>query len=85
MRADEIADALAAVDGVDAVHHVHVWSLGSETPALSAHVVFDDDPTLAEAQIRGETLKRALLERFGIAHATLELESRSCAEDDVHG
>ena len=36
---DAVEAALTTADGVDAVHHLHVWSIGSETPALSAHVV----------------------------------------------
>ena len=36
---DAVEQTLLAADGVEAVHHLHVWSIGSETPALSAHVV----------------------------------------------
>ncbi|HEX9123926.1 MAG TPA: cation diffusion facilitator family transporter [Actinomycetota bacterium] len=64
---------LNTVDVVD-VHHLHLWSLASDVPALSAHVVLAGEPTVADAQRRGEALKAMLAERFGIAHATLELE-----------
>ena len=33
---DAVEQALTTAEGVDAVHHLHVWSIGSETPALSA-------------------------------------------------
>ncbi len=36
---DAVEQSLQDADGVEAVHHLHVWSIGSETPALSAHVV----------------------------------------------
>lgn len=78
--ADAIEALLLAEDDVEAVHHVHVWSLGSETPALSAHVVLRDEPTLHEAQIVGNRLRELLAEQFGIEHATLELECHDCAE-----
>ena len=79
-----IGDALAESDDVEAVHHVHVWSLGSETPALSAHVVLRGEPTLHDAQLVGNDLRALLVDRFGIDHATLELECHDCA-DTVHG
>ena len=39
---------------------LHVWSIGSETPALSAHVVLTGPLTLHEAQTRGDGLKAEL-------------------------
>lgn len=78
-----VEHALVTADGVDAVHHLHVWSIGSETPALSAHVVLRGELTLHQAQTRGEQLKTQLARDFGIEHATLELECHAC-EDDEH-
>ena len=75
-----VEDAIATSPGVEAVHHVHLWSLGSETVALSAHVVLAGEPTLHEAQLGGDRLKSMLSQRFGIAHATLELECHDCDE-----
>jgi cobalt-zinc-cadmium efflux system protein len=83
LRVRDVEDALATSDGVEAVHHVHLWSLGSETAALSAHVVLTGEPSLHEAQSRGDELKEMLVEVFGIAHATLELECHDCGA--VHG
>ncbi|CAN5690919.1 cation diffusion facilitator family transporter [soil metagenome] len=73
------ATLLAGAD-VKAVHHLHVWALGSDEPALSAHVVLDDATSLHDAQLRGDTLKLELSTRFGIDHATLELECHACDE-----
>jgi cobalt-zinc-cadmium efflux system protein len=73
-----VADALLAEDGVEAVHHLHVWSLASDVPALSAHVVLGGEQTLHEAQAAGGRLKELLDHRFGITHATLELECHPC-------
>ncbi|MDP9344086.1 MAG: hypothetical protein M3Q23_18735 [Actinomycetota bacterium] len=70
----EVARALASEPGVREVHHLHLWNLASDVPALSAHVVLGGDPSMHEAQIRGEKLKAMVAERFGIEHATLELE-----------
>ncbi len=79
---DAVERSLASADGVEAVHHLHVWSIGSETPALSAHIVLTGELTLHEAQARGDRLKEELASGFGIEHATLELECHSCDDDD---
>ena len=74
----DVERALSADDNVETVHHLHLWNLASDTPALSAHVVLRGEVTLHEAQARGDQLKQMLAERFGITHATLELECHAC-------
>jgi cobalt-zinc-cadmium efflux system protein len=77
--------ALDAQPSVEAVHHVHVWSLASETPALSAHVVLGGDEwTLHDAQHEMDALKTMLRDRFGITHATLEVECHACEAEHEH-
>lgn len=83
MDPEAIETALLADPRVEAVHHVHLWSLGAETPALSAHVVLTGEPSLHAAQLVGNELRAALGTEFGIDHATLELECHDCA-DQVH-
>jgi cobalt-zinc-cadmium efflux system protein len=83
MDADAIEAALLTDPRVDAVHHLHLWSLGAETPALSAHVVLMGEPTLHAAQLVGNQLRATLGSDFGIDHVTLELECHDCA-DTVH-
>jgi cobalt-zinc-cadmium efflux system protein len=75
---EEVERALQGDNFVEGVHHLHVWSLASEVPALSAHVVLSSDFTLHDAQVQSDRLRRSLSERFGINHATLELECHSC-------
>jgi cation diffusion facilitator family transporter len=78
-----IEAALGSQPEVEAVHHLHVWSLGSESAALSAHVVLQGEPSLHDAQLVGNRLRELVQERFGIEHATIELECHDCA-DTVH-
>ncbi len=74
----DVERTLSTEPGVVAVHHLHVWEVASDLPALSAHVVLEGAPSLHDAQVRGEELKTMLMERYGIAHATLELECHEC-------
>lgn len=78
---DEVRRSIEEAPGITGVHHLHVWSLASEVPALSAHVVVEGDVGLHDAQARGDDLRAMLRERFGVGHATLELECHEC--DDI--
>lgn len=72
---------LGSQPGVESLHHLHLWSLDSETVALSVHLVLDDQPALHDAQLLGDRIKEMLSARFGINHATLEYECHTCTDD----
>jgi cobalt-zinc-cadmium efflux system protein len=74
----EVEAVLRADADVEAVHHLHLWNLASDVPALSAHVVLSGERTLHDAQASGDRLKVLLWSTFGIEHATLELECHPC-------
>ncbi len=84
LDAGTVTEALCAEPGVEAVHHLHLWTSGSERPALSAHVVLGESVSLHEAQLRSAELKQMLTERFGIDHTTLEVECHTCVDDESH-
>ena len=67
---ERIRAALLELDGVAGVHDLHVWTLTSEMHVMSAHVLVRDHTdrsVLPRAQ-------QVLTERFGLQHATLQLE-----------
>ncbi len=76
--------ALAGSAGVEAVHDLHVWSIGSAHVALSAHVVLGGPLSLHDAQVRAGAMKTMLAEQFHIEHATIEVECHACVDDDEH-
>lgn len=78
LDAADIGEALRSNPVVDDVHHLHLWSLSSDTPAVSAHVVLAGEMTLHEAQDHGAALRAMLAEQFEIRYATLELECHVC-------
>ena len=73
IRLGEVETYLRGLPGVTAVHDLHVWPLGTTHTALTAHLVRPDAGTDDALLLRaaGE-----LRERFGIAHTTLQIESR---------
>ncbi len=72
---DAIRRALTAVAGVDSVHDLHVWSIGSGRVSLSAHIVGRDD-----AQVLLQRVRTCLHQSFAIEHATIQVER----EDQQH-
>lgn len=75
--------AICQVRGVQAVHDLHVWTIGSGMIACSCHIM------VAEQSIRsGEQVIRAvkhdLHHQFKITHTTIQVEAEGCEDDDMY-
>ncbi|WP_374011864.1 cation diffusion facilitator family transporter [Pseudoxanthomonas koreensis] len=68
---------LQAHPRVVGLHDLHVWALASSTPALTAHVVMDGD---GDAVAVRRELEGMLVQRHGIRHVTLQMESENEAQ-----
>ena len=71
MSATEIGQALAAHAAVADVHDLHVWEIGTDLPALSAHVLVRQG--IDCHGVRRE-LELMLHDRFAIDHTTLQVD-----------
>ena len=71
MAPRDVADAMLAVPHVAEVHDLHVWTVGSGFPALSAHVLVEAEADCHEAR---RALAAMLAERFDLEHTTLQVE-----------
>jgi cobalt-zinc-cadmium efflux system protein len=67
----EVRRYLQSLPGVTEAHHLHVWALSTTETALTVHLV-KSEPSGDDALL--ETVNHDLGERFGIAHATIQLE-----------
>lgn len=77
---DTISRDLEAVDGVDDVHDLHLWTLTSGMHVATAHLVADDTADLPTILT---TAQGVLRDQHGVLHATLQVEpatSRDCRE-----
>jgi cobalt-zinc-cadmium efflux system protein len=77
----EVESFLLGLPGARGVHHVHIWSLGAEEVALTAHIVRDSSDG-HDAFI--DSANHGLHERFGINHATLQIELGKSCDHDQH-
>ncbi len=81
IKVGEVEAWLLALPGVTAVHDIHIWPMSTTAVALTAHVVRPlaelDDEFLDDAT-------HGLEHKFGIAHATLQVERAAVAHGCEH-
>jgi cobalt-zinc-cadmium efflux system protein len=82
MKLEKIELAIRSVEGVNDVHDLHVWSIGSESHALSCHIsIADIPPSISERILRD--VKESLHHEFRIEHTTIQFEHAEC--EVAHG
>lgn len=71
-------DLTAHIDAVQDIHHVHAWAISHQRPIVTLHARADERtaPETVTAAI-----KARLREKFGIDHATVEIEHGACADE----
>jgi cobalt-zinc-cadmium efflux system protein len=82
IRLERVEASIRKIEGVNDVHDLHVWSIGSETRALSCHIsIADIPPSVSERILRD--VKERLHEDFRIDHTTIQFEHAVC--EVAHG
>jgi cobalt-zinc-cadmium efflux system protein len=82
IQLEKVEAAMRQVEGVNDVHDLHVWSIGSETRALSCHISIADIPPSVSERILHD-VKECLHEQFHIDHTTIQFEHAVC--EVAHG
>src|SRR6476620_5462979 len=83
MQMEAVEQTICSVEGVLAVHDLHVWTVGSGIIACCCHV------TVEEQSVReGENVLRivaeALERKHGITHSTVQVEVEGCEPNDMY-
>ncbi len=78
--AEEVGRSMASVPGVAGVHDLHIWTITSGFPALSAHILVT--PSADCHAIRRE-IEEAIRARFGLDHSTLQVEHADAAAEPL--
>jgi len=73
LHVEEVARAILAVEGIQEVHDVHLWSLGGGHNALSLHARIPD-MHMDECERLLAAIKDVASKQFQIEHATVQLE-----------
>jgi cobalt-zinc-cadmium efflux system protein len=82
VRLELVENAIRTIEGVNDVHDLHVWSIGSETHALSCHIAIADIPPSVSERILRD-VKASLHQTFRIDHTTIQFEHVEC--EVAHG
>jgi cobalt-zinc-cadmium efflux system protein len=69
---------LANLAGVTAVHDLHIWAMSTTEVALTVHLVMEEAP---RSDLFLHDVSDVLRERFGIGHATTQIECGDCERD----
>ena len=69
--ATEVGSKMAGVPGIKEVHDLHIWTITSGFPALSAHVLVGHDE---DCHARRRDLEELLAHEYGIEHTTLQVD-----------
>ncbi len=81
---DDVRDHLLGETDVHGVHDLHVWTVTSGLPTLSAHVVVDDLCfTRGDAPQVLDRLQHCLAGHFDVEHSTFQLEPASHADHEL--
>ncbi len=82
LQLGDIRTSMQNVAGVENVHDLHVWNLGSNSVALASHVTVCE-MSMEECGVILEGIQNALWDKFHIAHTTIQFETRGC--ETTHG
>lgn len=82
---EELRLHILSADGVIDVHDLHVWTITSGMPVMSAHVVVDDTVTrMGEAHEVLDRLRACLADHFDVEHSTFQIEPAGHADSEPH-
>jgi cobalt-zinc-cadmium efflux system protein len=81
-----VLDRMRSIEGVDSVHHLHVWQMMEHENAVEAHLVISAGEWGNADRVKAR-VKARLAADFGITHSTLEMEcsAHACPEPDAIG
>jgi cobalt-zinc-cadmium efflux system protein len=82
---EELRTHILSTEGVIDVHDLHVWTITSGMPVMSAHVVVDDTVTrMGEAHDVLDRLRDCLADHFDVEHSTFQIEPAGHADTEPH-
>lgn len=78
-----LVEDIMQVNGVLGVHDLHIWSITQNLRTMSAHILTNDLPISAGADIQRQ-INELVHHNYNISHATLQLECVDCSPDSLY-
>jgi cobalt-zinc-cadmium efflux system protein len=82
IKLSQVEKVLRQIPEVVDIHDLHVWSISQAHPALSAHIVVEEQTTHSTTEILDEIQKR-MMQEFNIEHLTIQFECSCCGKQKV--
>jgi cobalt-zinc-cadmium efflux system protein len=82
INTEEVGRKMVGAEGVEEVHDLHVWTITSGFPALSAHVLVGQNE---DCHARRRELEDLLAREYDISHTTLQVDHVGEHESETHG
>lgn len=79
MNVEEITDAVANIEGVKGVHHVHLWQLNDQNIHFEAHLDVENRMVSETAGLI-DAIEDLLHDRYEITHVTIQCEAGRCRD-----
>jgi len=76
---EDIQKEVVQLDGIENIHHVHLWTVGENDIHIEAHINVPD-MLISKSNILGEQIEALLKTKFGINHITLQFECEQCKD-----
>ncbi|MDF1775821.1 MAG: cation diffusion facilitator family transporter [Rhizobiaceae bacterium] len=86
LHTEQVLAEMQNIDGVADVHHLHLWQMQEHEKAVGSHVAIVAG-RWGDADAIKAAVKQVLKDKFGISHATLELEcaNHTCIDPQIIG
>jgi cobalt-zinc-cadmium efflux system protein len=70
----EVKEAIRQMDGIQGVHHIHIWKLNDKRIHFEAHIELVNDLPVSSTHLFRNKIKEMLKTNFNIEHTTLQFE-----------
>lgn len=74
----EIQQEIESIDGIQNIHHAHLWAVTEREIHFEAHVNVKSDILISESCLIKAKIEKTLEKKFKITHSTLQFEYNSC-------
>lgn len=78
-----IIEDLENLEGIDNIHHVHIWGLSDNDFHFECHAELDRDLSVSETSQIKVQIEKILHEKYGIDHLTVQFEFNACDDKGV--
>lgn len=79
----DIKDQLVKIQGIDNIHHIHVWNLNEKQTNFECHIDLNSDLKVSETSKIKEKVVKLLHDEFDIDHVTIQFEYGCCNDTDL--